>query len=348
MNNIDSSYFDNGKVSSAALLYLLFNVSASLCFLLLALPAFILIPIAIKMQDGGPVFYVGSRLGKAKKRFNIYKFRTLEVGAEQLLGAQLLSPHHKLETPIGKFLRDSRLDELPQLFNVLRGEMVLIGPRPERPSVYLDVCRKIPGYDKRFTVKPGLIGYAQLFTPHSTPKTVRVLIDNNYLLRKKRLRSDILLFGYAIAILSANLLVKIFASLAQGGLRQFKSGARKERRNTSRIGLKATYVTIWHDGKQRSMPQLQGIVININDNQILIATALQLSLEKMHIELVTTYRPVLMLKTRHKCMHCDVILTINKGFNPQTELFESVLMFDCISPLNTLKLNKYFLNKSIA
>lgn len=136
-------------------------------------------------RDGGPFLYKGVRLGKDKRPLTIYKIRTLVVNAERQLNGRLHSGDAAMETPMGGFLRKTRLDELPQLFNVLRGEMAFVGPRPERPSVYESVCKDIPGYDRRFSVKPGLTGLSQFLTPHGTSKRLRTRIDA-MLLRKMR------------------------------------------------------------------------------------------------------------------------------------------------------------------
>lgn len=156
--------------------------------LLLAMPAFLLLALGLLITDGRPILFKGKRLGRHKRPFEMYKFRTLRRGAHGILGARVYSDRHPrivaLLTPFGRFLRDTRLDELPQLFNILKGEMSFIGPRPERPEVYESISRTIPGSEKRFTVKPGLIGYAQLFTPHGSPKKLRVRFTNRFLDQK--------------------------------------------------------------------------------------------------------------------------------------------------------------------
>lgn len=136
-------------------------------------------------RDGGPFLYKGVRLGKGKRLLTIYKIRSLVVNAESQLQGKLHEGDSAMQTPMGGFLRKTRLDELPQLFNVLRGEMAFVGPRPERPSVYESVCKDIPGYDMRFMVKPGLTGLSQFLTPHGTSKRLRTKIDA-MLLRKMR------------------------------------------------------------------------------------------------------------------------------------------------------------------
>ena len=146
----------------------------SLALIIVAFPAFLLIALLITLQDRGPVFYRGIRLGRHKEPFYMYKFRTMVPDAERMIGAEIFSRSLESGTNIltwsGRFLRETRLDELPQLFNTLKGDMDLLGPRPLRPAVYEKFCSRIKGFDRRFDVRPGLFGFSQLFTPHSSPK----------------------------------------------------------------------------------------------------------------------------------------------------------------------------------
>jgi lipopolysaccharide/colanic/teichoic acid biosynthesis glycosyltransferase len=130
--------------------------------LLLLLPVIVVIAIAIKLTSTGPVLYRGTRIGKNLEPFTINKFRTLLVDAEQRIGGRLLSAQDTLYTPIGRFLRRTKLDEIPQLINILRGEMNFVGPRPVRPVFLATSMREIPNYAARFVVRPGMTGLAQL------------------------------------------------------------------------------------------------------------------------------------------------------------------------------------------
>jgi lipopolysaccharide/colanic/teichoic acid biosynthesis glycosyltransferase len=150
----------------------------ALLLLLLSAPLIAVLALAIRITAGRPVFHRGTRLGRDKRPFQMLKLRTLRVGAEKVTRGELLSPRHDLTIRGGRFLRDTRLDELPQLLNIVRGEMSFVGPRPERPEVLETKCLGIPGYERRFAVRPGLIGISQLFTPHGTPKRYRTLLDN--------------------------------------------------------------------------------------------------------------------------------------------------------------------------
>jgi lipopolysaccharide/colanic/teichoic acid biosynthesis glycosyltransferase len=152
--------------------------ACALVLLILCAPLIALIALYIRLTDGGPVFYRGVRLGQGMRPFRMLKLRTLRNGADAVTGGDLLTHRHQLAIRGGLFLRDTRLDELPQLLNIVLGHMSFVGPRPERPEVRAAMCSGIPGYEERFKVRPGLIGISQLFTPHGTPKRYRTLIDN--------------------------------------------------------------------------------------------------------------------------------------------------------------------------
>ncbi len=159
----------------------LIQSALALSLLVVCLPLFLGASLFILWRAGRPIFYRGLRVGLNGQTFNILKFRTLHEKAQIELGPRLLSQvdekEKELVIPGGRFLRETRLDEFPQFLNVFLGHMSFIGPRPERPEVVAENCH-IPGYNERFKVKPGLIGFSQLFTPHSTEKRYRTLVDN--------------------------------------------------------------------------------------------------------------------------------------------------------------------------
>ncbi|PWU20658.1 MAG: hypothetical protein C5B48_12215 [Candidatus Rokuibacteriota bacterium] len=130
--------------------------------LLVLSPVLLAVAAIVKLTSRGSIFYRGERVGKDQRVFTIYKFRTLCVGAEKQIGARLLKEEDQVYTPIGKFLKKWKLDEIPQLFNVIKGDMSLVGPRPVRP-IFLDAFKRdIPRYALRFQVRPGATGLAQL------------------------------------------------------------------------------------------------------------------------------------------------------------------------------------------
>ena len=156
------------------------NVIVALLGILLTFPLWILIAIAIKVTSRGPVVYTQTRVGLDKRNtgihpgdprrkldiggrpFKIYKFRTMRVDAEKGTGAVWAAKDDCRVTAVGRWLRQIRLDELPQLINVLKGEMNVVGPRPERPAIVADLRGRIPEYQGRQRVRPGITGHAQV------------------------------------------------------------------------------------------------------------------------------------------------------------------------------------------
>jgi lipopolysaccharide/colanic/teichoic acid biosynthesis glycosyltransferase len=148
--------------------------------LVLLSPIILIIGLLTKSTSEGTILYRGQRVGRGGKNFTIYKFRTLEVGAEQKIGARLLEHGDGLYTPIGRYLKRGKLDEIPQLFNVVRGEMNLVGPRPVRPVFLETFCREIPGYMQRFAVNPGMTGLAQVRGGYFTHPRDKLRYDRIY------------------------------------------------------------------------------------------------------------------------------------------------------------------------
>jgi lipopolysaccharide/colanic/teichoic acid biosynthesis glycosyltransferase len=132
------------------------------------LPVVLLAALLVKLTSRGPAFYTQTRVGQNGRRFTILKIRTMIHNCESLTGPRWSMPGDPRITPIGWFLRVTHLDELPQLLNVLRGEMSLIGPRPERPEFIPELERALPAYRQRLNVRPGVTGLAQVQLPPDT------------------------------------------------------------------------------------------------------------------------------------------------------------------------------------
>ena len=143
-----------------------FDLLFSASFLLISLPLVILIVPVILVSSGRPIFYRGERVGRSGRVFLMLKFRTLKPNAESrlgpYLGPELVERTRGEFTPIGRWLRATQLDEIPQLINVLRGDMSLVGPRPIRPRFFEELAAEIPAYWQRLVVRPGLTGFAQV------------------------------------------------------------------------------------------------------------------------------------------------------------------------------------------
>ena len=160
---------------------LLFSAS----FLLVSLPITILVVTVILITSGTPIFYRGERVGRSGRVFWMIKFRTLKRGAESRLGPYLgpeLVKRTRTEfTPIGRWLRATQLDEIPQFLNVLRGDMSLVGPRPIRPRFFEELAEQIPAYWQRLVVRPGLTGFAQVRKGYETSWAEKLAHDLEYI-----------------------------------------------------------------------------------------------------------------------------------------------------------------------
>jgi sugar transferase (PEP-CTERM system associated) len=174
-----------------------FDLVVSLALLMVTWPLMVLTVLAIKLEDGldAPVLYRQERVGYAGRVFEVFKFRSMQVDAEKDGKARWAEADDPRVTGVGAFIRKTRIDELPQLLNVLKGRMSFVGPRPERPEFVAHLAKSIPYYHERHTVKPGITGWAQLCYPYgaSEQDAIEKLQYDLYYVKHHRLFFDILI-----------------------------------------------------------------------------------------------------------------------------------------------------------
>lgn len=157
------------------------DILTSLLMLLITSPIMLVAAVLIKLTSPGPVFYKQVRITKDQREFNILKFRSMRTDAEELSGPVLAQAEDPRVTKVGKYLRSLRIDELPQLINVLKGDMSLIGPRPERPFFVEQFAEENPSYYLRHTVRAGITGYAQVYGKYTTSFNSKLKFDLLYI-----------------------------------------------------------------------------------------------------------------------------------------------------------------------
>lgn len=178
------------------------DVLLALLALAVFLPLWILIALAIKLTSRGPVIYRQVRVGKDGKEYRMFKFRTMVRGAEEETGPVLADYRDERVTRVGRFLRRFRLDEIPQLLNILAGQMSFVGPRPERPEFVRRYSLEIVGYEERFAVRPGLTGLAQVSGHYATTTENKLKFDLLYIQNQSLLLDLRILLRTLAAVLS--------------------------------------------------------------------------------------------------------------------------------------------------
>ncbi|MCA9526475.1 MAG: sugar transferase [Myxococcales bacterium] len=185
-----------------------YNLLGALLGVVLLSPVMAAIALAVKLTSPGPALYRGERVGRGEKTFHIFKFRTMAVGSEQRIGKRLVRQDEDHYTPIGRFLRKYRLDELAQLLNVLRGDMNLVGPRPMRPVFLAEHKASIPGYSRRFLVRPGITGQAQVRGGYYTRPRHKLFYDLLYIAHR-----SVLLDLKLIVLTFVRVMTRIFTTV---------------------------------------------------------------------------------------------------------------------------------------
>lgn len=176
-----------------------FDIVASVLACIILSPVFLLVAIAIKVYDGGPVFFTQERAGKDHKVFRIYKFRSMIIDAEAD-GMRRATSHDERITPVGRFIRAIRIDELPQLINIIKGDMSVVGPRPERVELDDIYTEQMPEFALRLKVRGGLTGYAQVFGKYNTTPEDKLKLDLLYI-NQRSVLLDLKLILYTIKIM---------------------------------------------------------------------------------------------------------------------------------------------------
>jgi hypothetical protein len=241
-------------------------------------------------------------------------------------------------------LRETRLDELPQLFNVLKGEMDFVGPRPERPQIYEHFCRHIRNYDRRFEVSPGLVGYSQLFTPHSSPKRIRVLIDNALLRKKQILLWDAGVVFFAGALVLRHTAVQAAKRLYRDVWLSRVMHRYSEKRETERIAPDGA-VVMATPGNTGGQPQRTCDLIDLNDRAFLMRSSVRLASDfpkrfELHIGVPVGRR------IEHKRAACTG--SLYREIKRPGDEYDYVVVYEPVSPLNYYTVHQYFLKRSFA
>jgi len=305
----------------------------ALVLLVAVAPLIVTLALAVWLFDGRPLLYRGERLGRNKRRFEMYKLRTLKVGAQAITGAELLGSRQDLTIRGGRFLRDTRLDELPQLLNIVRGEMSFVGPRPERPEIYTGKCADIPGYEQRFRVRPGLIGISQLFTPHGTAKRYRTLIDNGSLRRAPGFFRALGILAFTMWVMACEVARRFSRSLAS--VRARRRGRYGEKRRLRRVTPSNALV---HFGRRTAH------LVDMSEETIRIQCEEEPRLEA-ESELLLDIRVRGDSEPAHRTARCRGKVLLRRSSPKGTEL---VLRYQPSSLRSEYMIHQYFLRGSLA
>lgn len=341
--------FPGGYSKTNHVINRIFNISFSLILTIFSLPVLLIITILIKLVDRGPVLYRGERLGYNKKIFIMYKFRTMVLDAEEIIGAKLLTTKDRVVTPVGKFLRDTRLDELPQLFNIIKGDMDFVGPRPVRPLIYEKICKNIVNYDNRFQTKPGLVGYSQLFTPYSTPKRIRSMIDNILIRKKQKFLWDIFAVLYTSVIVIVVILRKQIVIIREL-LKPFLFKRYKENRTSVRVKprLAKVFVGSTVDGKE--VFAFEAELLDINEDAFLINVNHKINQNHSFFKLQIKNQRHKMKSGRIGIKTAYCYGDIFREIEPKKDQYKYsyVIKYTPVSPFNSYVIHQYFLFESFA
>lgn len=305
------------------MLYRVWNLVLVLPLIVLTLPLIVVITLALALTQGPRnIFYFGARIGKDQRPFSIIKFKTLRDEAALLTRDKVLPANSQMETALGKPLRETRLDELPQLFNVLKGDMNMLGPRPVRHTIAEQARATVANYDLRFSVKPGLIGYTQALMPHSADKAIRARVNAMLCRRRVNLVQEVVF----IVLTGLSVLVWI----GRVGLRMLGAlfGRPDERAP--------------HRGEVRfEAPDMAGValrLIHISDDRMRVVTSrpLPVGFGPHALVLRRGYR----LCKRAKTARCTAIILASEEV---ADGYCYTLRYNCTTPLQKYLIERHFL-----
>ena len=197
INSIDYDIVKGGSLFNAY--QRVMDIVLCLIALIIGIPLMVIFGVLIKIEDNGPAVYKQERVGKGGKCFYLYKLRSMRTDAEKF-GAQWAEKDDPRITKIGKFIRKTRIDEIPQLFNILRGDMGIIGPRPERPMFTVQFDEEIPGFINRLAVKPGLTGWAQVNGGYEATPAEK-LEDDLYYIKNRSFMLDVKIIFKTVGVI---------------------------------------------------------------------------------------------------------------------------------------------------
>ena len=320
--------------------------------LLLALPGLVLIGVLyllrvmLEKPPRPSFFYRGERLGKDMHPFMMVKIRTLREDEGFEKEGVTLPPGSGRELKMGAFLRESRLDELPQLWNVMVGDMNVVGPRPLRRSQYQKLRAHLPQVDERFRVKPGMTGYAQFMTPSHTPKRIRIAIDNHYIRKGNQPVRDLLLVLWTILSVGLNVLQKAFRRVGMDWRIFSSRRSLHDQRRLSRHRIRYGWVQMTNeDFTDIGHPLIP--IHDINYQAVSFVPGREHPLgESCNFFLVGTRDPKRsILKRAHCCGY------VQKHYPPESDGNLSgrvVLSYEPVSDLHRFVVDHYILHESVA
>lgn len=319
-----------------------------LLMLLVLSPLFLGISVILLVTQGRPIFYKGARLGFNGKEFYVYKFRSMANQSEAQLYGSVVGITSDLKTPIGRILRATRLDELAQLWNLFKGDMALLGPRPMRESVYATMGN-YPQYYKRLLVKPGLFGPAQILLPHGAPKIMRYRLFRRFYLENNDNISckEFILCLKAIVALIKRIVSILHRSTYSKYTMLSRPDRRKELRNENqgstlyRIKDKGGLIYLTNDDNQM---YFTGTVDNTDTDNLVMYSKEEIPLGIM----MNGYLATMFIKNRKKKLikiQCQFLFREKFMRGKDTQLY--LISYKASTNFNQYKLEKYFLRRSI-